>query len=200
MHKIVIAAAFAVAILSGCNQSSEPLAEAEMPTSADMPDRANGSTENSSVQSPDKRKFVIYQSAEANIEQGMSRKAFDEALALLKIKPDRYGQFVIGEREYNPQFCNDELTYVGWGLDNNDQLLKSLNARTVGHDFEIETARVEQFSGSDAQPTDDFPVLRLRLIDPKGKQAFAVEYIVFENSTLEQLQDIRTLNGCPAEF
>ncbi|WP_057883972.1 hypothetical protein [Tsuneonella troitsensis] len=127
------------------------------------------------------------------LHQGMTEDEFNAAVVSNKAVvtnpiPNSITKGVkIGGTDYWVMFCNGELTYASWILNNNDELLKSMSERVNQQGFKLSNYKVA--SGyNDAAKTDNNG-LEMRFENPERE--FSVTYNLFPGNGQITLQDSR---------
>lgn len=125
------------------------------------------------------------------IQQGMTEAEFESVVAQQKLSvtypiPNQDTKAVtIGDATYWLDFCDGRLTYASWFLDNNDELIKSMDERVNRQGFRLADFKVSS-SYSDGLKKD-LNQFSLRFEHPEKQ--FSVTYDQFSENGQVHVED-----------
>jgi hypothetical protein len=132
------------------------------------------------------------------IKQGMKRSQVEAVLKKQDLRIDDtppFGPFFKdGDQTYMMDFCNNELTFFSWSLQNNEQFLKSFDQRTNREGFE--TFSINASVTHDERRNSDSSVMDIDLYHPGGTKAYTITYHLFPENAQIDLRDSRYGFNC----
>jgi hypothetical protein len=135
------------------------------------------------------------------IKQGMKRSQIEAILKKQDLRIDDtppFGPFFKdGDRTYSLGFCNDELAYFSWLLNNNEQFLKSFDQRTNRDGFEAFSIKANVMH-DDRRITDNSE-MTIALSHPSGTKAYTITYHLYPENAQITFRDSRYGFKCEAQ-
>lgn len=125
-----------------------------------------------------------------DIRQGMTEAAFNQAVVTSGWKVTApFGEItkgvVIDGTNYWLLFCEGRLTYASWLINDNSQLIQSMNARINNHGFRLSNFTVSsKYSDSEKRNLNE---MRFKLQKPGA--SYSVTYFQYDTNSQISLED-----------